>query len=397
MKLHRHLVESVITALESIFESKFYADKVIEKTLKNQRKWGARDRRYFAETVYDIVRWYRLLSELAGGDDYWGMWAIHSLRQGLTLPEWAEELNLTPKELDRRLKQITNPAILESIPDWLQIRGIEELGAAWFDVLKALNKQAPVYLRTNELKINPTQLVSQLAEEEIFCEPVMDHANYPSALKLKERKNVFASKAFKAGLFEVQDAGSQRIAPLLDVAPGMRVVDACAGAGGKSLHLAALMKNKGKIIAMDIHEWKLKELKTRAARGGVDIIETRVIDSNKVIKRLESSFDRVLLDVPCSGLGVLRRNPDTKWKLSAEELKRLQKLQQEIIRDYSKMCKVGGKMVYATCSVLPSENQEQVQAFLKDHPQWELVSELTLRPDLEDTDGFYAAQLIRKS
>jgi 16S rRNA (cytosine967-C5)-methyltransferase len=175
------------------------------------------------------------------------------------------------------------------------------------------------------------------------------------------------------------------------------VIDACAGAGGKSLHIAALLKNKGTVISMDIHEWKLKELRTRAARGGVDVIEARVIESGKTIKRLEATADRVLLDVPCSGLGVVRRNPDTKWKLTLEEVTRLQRLQAEILNDYSKMTKPGGLLVYATCSILPGENERQVEKFLASHgEEWTLEEQLRVDPDQQRGDGFFAARLRRK-
>jgi 16S rRNA (cytosine967-C5)-methyltransferase len=206
------------------------------------------------------------------------------------------------------------------------------------------------------------------------------------------------TECFKKGFFEVQDAGSQMIAPLLNPQPGERVVDACAGAGGKSLHLAACMKNKGKIISMDIHEWKLNELKKRAARGGVDIIETKVIETNKTIKRLENSFDKILLDVPCSGMGVIRRNPDTKWKLSMEEIDRMILLQREILRDYSKMGKSKSTMVYATCSILNRENEDQVKWFLTETEEgksWKLVEEVRLWPHKDGFDGFYAAKMER--
>ena len=186
------------------------------------------------------------------------------------------------------------------------------------------------------------------------------------------------------------------VAPFLDVAPGMRVVDACAGAGGKTLHLAALMRNKGTIIALDIHKWRLDELRRRATRNSADNIKTQVIDDPKVIKRLHDTADRVLLDVPCSGLGVVRRNPDTKWKLKAEELNRLRETQADLLRRYSRITKVGGKLVYATCSVLPSENENQVRSFLKENEEaWELEKELSLRPDRDGFDGFFAARLKR--
>ena len=265
--------------------------------------------------------------------------------------------------------------------------------------MNALNKPAEVFLRVNTLKTTVENLISELAAEEIECESVVSKDFlFPVCVRLKKRKNVFITQAFRKGLFEMQDAASQQVAGLLQVEPGLRVVDTCAGAGGKSLHLAALMKNKGKIISMDIHEWKLKELKIRAARGGVDIIETKLIEGSKTIKRLENSFDRVLLDVPCSGLGVLRRNPDTKWKLSLDEIQRLQNLQKEIITDYSKLCKPGGIMVYATCSILHRENEDQVKWFLDsaEGSKWILEKEMRVWPQLHGFDGFYGAALRRK-
>lgn len=187
--------------------------------------------------------------------------------------------------------------------------------------------------------------------------------------------------AFKQGLFEVHDAASQMVAPLLEVAPGMRVIDGCAGAGGKTLHIAALMQNKGKILALDVHDWKLAELRKRAARAGVDIAETRTIESSKTIKRLAGHADRLLLDVPCSGPGVLRRNPDAKWKLSEKEIDRLAAEQQDLLIRYSNMVKPGGKLVYATCSILPSANEKQIQRFLETQgTEWELEQELKLDP-----------------
>src|SRR5690606_6175620 len=186
----------------------------------------------------------------------------------------------------------------------------------------------------------------------------------PLALKLKERANVFQTEAFKDGWFEVQDASSQLVAEYLDVKPGMRVVDACAGAGGKTLHLACLMENKGQLIALDIYANKLNELKRRAKRAEAFNIETRLVDSTKVIKKLHDKADRVLIDAPCSGLGVLKRNPDAKWKLQPEFIENIKKTQQELLQQYARMVKPGGQMVYATCSVLPSENEKQVEGFL---------------------------------
>jgi len=260
-------------------------------------------------------------------------------------------------------------------------------------LIEALNEQADVYLRANTLKTTAKELREVIAQEGIVADLL---EKLPDTLKLAERKNVFTAKAFRDGLFEVQDAASQMVAPFLEVTSGMRVVDACAGAGGKTLHLAALMRNKGTIIALDIHKWRLDELRRRATRNAADNIKVQVIDDPKVIKRLHDTADRVLLDVPCSGLGVIRRNPDTKWKLKSEELNRLRETQADLLRRYSRITKVGGKLVYATCSILPSENEGQIRSFLSENSEgWRLESELSLRPDREGFDGFYAARLQR--
>lgn len=402
MSLHRHLIEETELAIATIFVEKRPADKVIERTLKAHPKWGSRDRRFVAEAVYEVVRHARLLWNLSGFPDAeffdvetWTpnrlrfMLSLHLNRKGIVdFPPWLEPVS--PKREEAKLPR----AVRESIPDWIDRLGLESFGDEWPELLHALNKPADVYLRANTLKSDAKKLIPLLKDEGIEAAAFGPREE---TLKLKERKNVFVTKAFKAGLFEVQDAASQRVAPLLQVEPGQRVVDACAGAGGKTLHLAALMKNKGRILSMDIHEWKLNELKQRARRDGVDVVETRVIEGSKTIKRLEESFDRVLLDVPCSGMGVLRRNPDSKWKLTPEEIDRLEKLQAELLASYSRMCKKGGALVYATCSVLPRENERQVGTFLASPvgEGWTLEEEIKTRPDQGDGDGFYAARLRR--
>ena len=395
MKIHKHLVATLIEALDEVFEQGQYADKVIQRNLKAQKQWGARDRRFFAESVYEIVRWERLLAYLVDDNDFWKIWGAYWIRQGHELPDWEELSEVSVADVQARLKNVPSFAIAQSIPDWMAEHLERELGPDYKDVVRALNQPADVFLRVNTLRRTPQEVVLRLADEGIQAGPVSP--DLPQALKLSERRNIHITKAFKDGLFEVQDAASQMVAPLLDVQPGQRVVDACAGGGGKSLHIASLMKNKGRIISLDIHDWKLNELKVRARRNGVDIIETRVIDSTKVIKRMADTADRLLLDVPCSGIGVLRRNPDAKWKITLEEIQRLHTLQYEILTSYSNIVKKGGKMVYATCSLLPSENEQQVQKFMKEHGEkWSLLQEMHLRPDREGYDGFYAAVFQRQ-
>jgi len=396
MKLYRNLCESVVNLLESIFIEKKYADKAIEKVLKQNPKWGARDRRFIAETTYDIVRWYRLFGYLTDAleNDFWKFLAAWCLWNKIRLPDWPE-MKLNEKDFFQAYDKIQNDRrVRESIPDWLDELGTKELGSRWEAELHALNEEAQVVLRVNTLKISRIDLQSQLADEEnIFTEAPYD---FPDALLLKLRQNIFTRQQFKDGLFEVQDAGSQTIAPFLRVEPGMRVVDACAGGGGKTLHLAALMGNKGRIIAMDTEEWKLDELKKRARRAGASNIETRAIESSKTIKRQESSADRLLLDVPCSGLGVLKRNPDAKWKLSLDFIEKVKITQQKILNDYSVMLKPGGLMVYSTCSILPSENEMQIEVFLTAQKnQFQLIQQKSILPS-EGFDGFFMA-LLKKN
>lgn len=395
MKLHRSTTAAVVSALAMIFDGNRYADKVIEKVLKQNPKWGARDRRFIAETTYDIVRWYRLLRSLTNAkeNDYWKLVAALCVLHEVPLPEWSEFKDIDPAEIRRQAEAVrTIRKIRESIPDWLDERGEAELGNRWDEELQALNEAASVVLRVNTLKISRSDLQRTLRDEKI--ETIVPGI-FPDALILQERQNIFSTHAFKEGLFEVQDAASQLIAPFLQVEPGMRVIDACAGAGGKTLHLAALMNNKGRMIALDVEQWKLDELQKRSRRAGVSNLETRLIDSSKVIKRLENSADRLLLDVPCSGLGVLKRNPDAKWKLSPEFIENVTSLQQKILQDYSTMLKPGGMLVYSTCSILPSENQQQVEKFLtRQGEKFELIHQRHCWPS-EGFDGFYMAQIRR--
>jgi 16S rRNA (cytosine967-C5)-methyltransferase len=395
MRLHRPTSEAVVQALDSIFGDKRYADKVIEKVLKSNPKWGSRDRRFIAETTYDIVRWYLLLKRVteAKGDDYWRLLAGWCALNGVDLPAWDEFKGVNPKKVrDEEQKARAVRRVRESIPDWLDELGEQELGKLWDKELQSLNEEAQVVLRVNTLKTSPRELHDRLRDEEVLTDNI---EGFPDALVLEERQNVFGTTAFKDGLFEVQDAASQVIAPFLRIEPGMRVVDACAGAGGKTLHLAALMKNKGRIVAMDVEEWKLDELSKRARRAGVSNMETRFIESSKTVKRLESSADRLLLDVPCSGLGVLRRNPDAKWKLSLDFIAKVKELQQHIINDYCMMLKPGGLMVYSTCSILSSENEQQVKQFLDAKgDKFELIEEKRTWPS-EGFDGFYMALIKR--
>ena len=402
MKIHRTLAEAVVQNLHAIFNENRYADKVIEKTLKSNPRWGARDRRFIAETTYDIVRWKRLYQAItqSGDSDFWKWMAVWIVQRDFELADWNEFSTVNRKDIKTRLAAKYPRAVEQSIPDWLDALGEAQLTVHWTKELQALNEQAEVVLRTNTLKTNRDELAEMLLGEGIETNML---ENFPEALVLQKRQNIFQSQYFKEGLFEVMDAGSQAIAPFLfgvsggegkGVERGLRVIDACAGAGGKTLHLSALMKNKGKIVAMDTEQWKLDEMSKRARRAEAFNIEARLIESGKVIKRLENSADCLLLDVPCSGLGVLKRNPDAKWKLSMEFIQNVNELQRNILQDYCTMVKMGGKLVYSTCSILPMENENVVNDFLQKNSNYKLEEESRIWPS-EGFDGFYMARLIK--
>ena len=402
MRLHRNLVDAVVDGFMQINNDGLYADKVIERLLKRDKRWGSKDRAFIAETLYELVRYKRLYTEIAqekapftvqSSRRVFAVWAV---LRGITLPEWYFE-GTPERRIKGRFDELSRVrAFRESVPDWLDALGVAELGEeTWGEELHALNQQAAVVLRVNTLKIDRETLRAQLAKEGYETELL---EGYPDALQLKKRANVFLSEAFKQGLFELQDASSQRVAPLLLGAwnpsqGSLKVADCCAGAGGKTLHLAALMGGKGKIVAMDIYPQKLDELSRRAKRNGAYNIETRLIEA-KYLKRQRGTFDRVLIDAPCSGLGVLRRNPDTKWKLTPEFLQEIQQTQAQLLAQYSLLVKEGGNLVYATCSILPSENEQQVQHFLASEAgeRFTLVEQHKISAT-QGYDGFYMAAL----
>lgn len=403
MRLHRNLVYTAIDALLSIFNEGEYADKVVARALKKDKRWGSADRKFVAETIYEIVRWKRLYAEIAdvkepySRENMWRIFAVWAVLRGYTIPDWTQLEGTPVRKIKGRFDELSKiRQVRESVPDWMDKLCTEELGSElWEKEIAAQNRPAKVVLRVNTLKIEKKKLHALLMDQEIETEFLDEQED---TLVLKERSNVFLTQAFKDGLFEVQDANSQLVAPFLEVVPGMRVVDACAGAGGKTLHLAALMQNKGQLIAMDLYESKLKQLKLRAKRNGAFNIEYRIIDSSKTIKKLYEKADRVLIDAPCSGLGVLKRNPDAKWKLQPDFIDAIRKVQANVLENYSKMVKPGGKMVYATCSILPSENKQQIEKFLTTDigKNFTFTAEKSFFAHDSGFDGFYMALLERQ-
>lgn len=390
-----HILNTLSQALVEVFEKSKHADRMIDKYARANRNWTAQDKTFFAESLYGIVRNKRNLEHIADSKVLWDVIGAYLAVKGLRPVPRPEFKNSDPVKIQARNKVPRAPQIEHSFPDWLNELGQKEFASDWPLLMQSLNKEPTIFLRANTLKTNTKKLQQDLQAEKIETDFISGPIQIPDGLLLKERKNVFSTNTYKLGAFEMQDAGSQAIAPLLQVQPGHSVVDTCAGSGGKTLHLAALMQNQGQLLAMDIQAQKLQDLKVRAARAGVNILATKLIDSPKVIQNLENRFDRVLIDSPCSGLGVLRRNPDTKWKLDPAQISSLCDVQKDILTRYSKMCKAGGLMVYATCSILKCENEDQPKWFLTTPAgkKWSLLSEHRIWPHKHGFDGFYAAVL----
>lgn len=319
--------------------------------------------------------------------------AAYCVEQGWPMPNLDENVNFERRLINRRLQEArSNPLMNEGCPIWLNELGEEELGEKWPALRALLAAPAGRFIRTNTLKCTRNELASELTDSGIVTRPLKGSS---IALEVTSSAALFRTEAFRNGKFEQQDAGSQQIAPFLDPQPGERIIDACAGSGGKTLQLAALMHGRGIIIAMDTEGWKLDELKRRARRAGAFNIEPRLIDSTKAVKRLADSADRVLIDAPCSGSGVLRRTPDSKWRDARENIRKLQSLQQELLVRYTKMCKKGGIIVYSTCSIFPGENEKQVHSFIAGSSgAFRLLQERQLLPSAEG-DGFYMAKIER--
>jgi 16S rRNA (cytosine967-C5)-methyltransferase len=403
MRLHKNLVLAVIKILDGVFNQDFYADKTIEKVLKLDKRWGSRDRAFIAETSYEIVRWKRLYLEIADVKkpfqykNLWRVFSVWAVLKGINLPNWTEFQETPKRRIKGKFDELSKiRKFRESVPDWIDKLACEEIGEKkWEKEISELNKMAELVIRTNTLKTNSSELQKILLDEEISTEII---SGYPDALRLKKRVNLFKKESFQKGLYEVQDASSQLVAPFLKIEPGMKICDICAGAGGKTLHLSALSKNKGQILAMDIYKHKLIQLKKRAKRNSAFNIETKLIENNKSIKRLKGKIDRLLIDAPCSGLGVLKRNPDSKWKLQPDFLNKIKDTQLKILKQYSKLIKENGKIVYATCSILPSENEHQINNFLKSEEgqDFKLEEEKKISPLASGFDGFYMARLSLK-
>jgi len=399
MKWHQNLISEVVKALYEIFNLHKQGDKVIQNLLKSQKKWGSRDRRLVSQILYDIIRWKRLYESLSGHNmeteqGKWEAIAVWAILNKIDLPSWEVFSHLKTDEILQKYHTIGDERIKQSVPDWLFELGQNQIGERWATELKSLNTEAPVTLRVNRLKTTPEELKQILYKQNIETHT---HPSYPEALFLTKRQKLTHLPAYKQGLFEVQDASSQLVAPFTEAKPGQTIIDACAGAGGKTLHLAAQMQNQGQILAYDIFSSKIDELKRRAKRNGVkNIVETGVIN-RQIVEKNKHKADILLLDAPCSSLGTLRRKPDLKWKLNPGKLQKINLIQKDILAEYEKMLQPGGTLIYVTCSILPQENEEIVKNFLQKHKNYTFVAEQTIWPSKNLGDGFYMAKLLKQT
>lgn len=379
-------VAGVYEVLERSFGGVHYVHTVLDQVLRANKKWGARDRAFVAEHAYEMVRHWRKLWALDAwlqGDKplkaepslkrkdikrlFWVYWLVI---RGEELPPWVEHgLVLEEGARDAALAAARAWPLewSASYAPWFVERVTAEVGEAkWSKLAVALNAPTSVILRANTLRATREEVQQHLLTEGIHTE-ISDVAD--TALRVVGRPNLMKTASFLRGEFEVQDGGSQLIASYVHAKPGMKILDACSGAGGKTLQLAAEAGNTAEIIAMDVEPFKLKELEKRAERAGVRCIRTAPIKTARDVQRLSEWADALLLDVPCSGTGVIRRDVDTKWKLKPEHLERTLDTQAQILRTYPDALKVGGTLVYATCSILPSENERQIERFLAEFPE----------------------------
>jgi 16S rRNA (cytosine967-C5)-methyltransferase len=418
---------AVLEVLGLVREQGWLADRALEVVLRRQKQLYSAERRATAEALYGVIRSQGRLEWALGRKA--GIAELYAAElvgpAGLSTGAAERRFGLARGALaglagaDARIAAIADPverlAVEGSLPPWLAERLVAEMGldeARLFS--RAVNIRAPLTVRTNLLRGTRDDLRKRLAEEGVESEPTILS---PWGLVLDGHANAFGLEAFKGGLFEVQDEGSQVIALACGARPGMKVVDACAGAGGKSLALAAEMRNRGEILALDVDQDRLDEARRRARRAGVDNLRTRIIpagpEADEALHDQEGKADVVLVDAPCSGLGTLRRKPDARWRLGPRDPERFAATQNEQVSRFSRLVKPGGRLVYATCSVTRAEDEEvaAVAAALPGFAPLPLEktlgpeaaraagavgNELRLWPHRHGTDGFFVAAFERR-
>jgi 16S rRNA (cytosine967-C5)-methyltransferase len=411
-------IDQVRSVLGEILQWEYPADAALSHWLRAHPKLGSRDRGEVAEAVFDVLRHlrrYRHFAESGFGPAarrlaILGLASVFSkdvLYAGLHEgeQEWlARVQSIDPKSLPR--------AVRDSLPDWLDERlaKLDDPDA----LIEALNRSAPLDVRINPLKTDRAAMLQKMREGGALRYDPEPTPYSPWGIRLQGRPPVNRWPMFENGEIEVQDEGSQILAALVGPKRGEMIIDYCAGAGGKTLLIGALMRSTGRLYAFDVSAARLARAKPRLARSGLSNVVPVVIsaDNDQRVKRLSGKAHRVLIDAPCSGLGTLRRNPDLKWRQHPESLAELQKVQARILKQASRCVAPGGRLVYATCSILPEENEQQIEVFLAEHPDFKLLDAskivldrcenltldgpyLSMRPDRHGTDGFFAAVLER--
>lgn len=384
------------SALRAVIADGRRADQTIGVILREHRSWSGNHKKDWAEAVYGIIANWRRLWFLSGSEpkDNWNIATSRQLRElWLLLRTGNAAGHPDPREaknLQKRIQQSARTvALRDSWPDWLDALCSEAYGKEWSGLSHELHQPPPVFLRCNTLKTDVPALLARMHEEGLQATAV-DSAGV-ALTSTHAPSQLIHSQCYRAGLFEVQDLHSQSVSPLLRAVPGETVVDFCAGEGGKTLHLAALMQNKGRLLAGDSADWKLDRLKLRARRAGISNLQIIPPTEGKRWKRLTGQCDAVLVDAPCSGLGSLRRHVDIKWHLTAQQLHNLHSEQQQLLQQALRLLKPGGRLVYVTCSILPSEGEHQISALLSSQPKLKLDTQVRLQPAPLKGDGFYAA------
>lgn len=402
MKLHRNIALGIISGLEKTLIEKHPAANVIKRLLKSNLGWGSRDRRNIAQAFYDIIRQKRFFHALSGLENeavnLWNLLGCWMVINDFPLPEWVEFNNLNIEEIKTKAPILMQDRKYKhSIPDWLDQMAVEAFGAeVWEKEIASLNTPSNLVVRVNTL-VTSVQKLKDILEKKYNIN-TRTVPNSPRALIFEKNQSLQSIREYREGWFEVQDVNSQKISPWLKPESGKYYIDACAGAGGKSLHLADMTKDAAKIMALDIYPAKLDELRKRCYRNKIGSVQTANVDDEEILKTIEPNADGVLIDAPCSGLGVLKRNPDAKWSITPERLTAILETQERILQTYAPMVKKGGYLVYATCSILPQENRLQIDQFINSPlgSQFELEKEHTYFSHLTGFDGFYCARLIKK-
>src|SRR5450432_2819761 len=416
-----------------------FASEIIARSFRAHRELPSGDRRRISETVYGLIRMDRrldaILEELVGRElrelgpvarDELKL-LVYEAREGLPLEAAqgeAARLLRGPVDFSGVVAEdaglgkragLEREAVRLSYPSWMLETFRNDLGIeAGTALAEAMNQRAPMALRVNTARITREALAARLAEEHVVAKPT---PLAPAGLLLETRVNAFGLSAFQEGLFEVMDEGSQLVAELVAPPPGGRVLDACAGAGGKTLALAAALSGKGRVLALDVDGKKLEELRRRARRAGLNNVAARTVGADGAILPPEArpaAWDRVLVDAPCSGLGTLRRNPEARWRMGKTTVAAFPPRQLGLLVTYAPLVAVGGRLIYATCTLLGDENEQVVTRFLAERsdfvpiPVKEIWGRaraddlgqaddgfLRLAPSVHDTDGFFAAIMRR--